>query len=121
MMKHPFVLPVMLVLLSIAAFSQTIDKDYSDSPLNQWYKSLKNPITGISCCDISDCTTYPSRTIDDHWEILYEGTWWRVPDDVILKDKSNPAGEAVACFRKYTNADHSTYIKWFCFVPPFMV
>lgn len=114
------VIPLVMFLLGTPVAAQ--EKDYSNSPLNNWYKSLKQNDSNLSCCDISDCGPYTSKIVDDHYEILIEDRWVRVPDNVILKDKDNPTGEAVACFKvlRAYPGDPNTGISWYCFVPPIL-
>ncbi len=51
------------VLLATVATGQSQDR-------GSWFKSLKQPGTGYSCCDISDC-----RRAEADWR---EGQWWAV-------------------------------------------
>lgn len=89
-----------------------------------WFKSLKQPVSKISCCDVSDC-----RVVDSDQDAA--GAWvaiprpgdlvnpWLagkrvpVPDDRVLKDKVGLDGEAYLCSQPST-----AHI--YCFVPPAM-
>ena len=94
----------------------TSDKDFPDGPTNRWYKSLKQPQTGISCCDISDCEPVDSRTASDHYEVFINDKWWAVPGKVILESTPNPTGSAVACWnRRNLQSDGSP--QFYCFIP----
>lgn len=76
-------------------------KDYAQSPLSDWYKSLRNPVTGISCCDISDCGPADEfETKDDGYRVKIEGAWYDVPKDKIVHNKGNPTGSSVVCYNK---------------------
>jgi hypothetical protein len=78
------------------------------SALSIWYKSLKNPISGGSCCDESDCRPIEARLRDSHWEILVGTEWQVVPDERVLK-RDNQDGRPIACI--YGD-------ELLCFVPP---
>lgn len=78
-----------------------------ESPEAKWFESLKQPQSGASCCDISDCRKAPVRDAGDHWEFLavraeYGGNgddqWHRIPEDKWLRGKTNPTGETVICW-----------------------
>jgi hypothetical protein len=63
-----------------------------------WFKSLHQPVTGVSCCDISDCRSTTARQMPDgHWEASLDQKWVSIPPDKIIADKVHPAGEAVIC------------------------
>lgn len=77
------------------------------SPEAKWFQSLKQPQSGASCCDISDCRKAPVREAGDHWEFLavraeYGGNgddrWHPIPEDKWLRGKTNPTGETVICW-----------------------
>ena len=95
-----------LLMLGIAHAAAPEGAD-PNSPTAQWYKSLIQPGTAYSCCDLSDCRPVSSRIIDDHYEVLIdkrftgagEPAWVPVPPDKILDHTSNPTGSAVACWR----------------------
>lgn len=89
--------------------------DYPPSPLSDWYKSLRQPGTGISCCDISDCRPVEARTSGEGWEFDASGRWVAVPSTKVIQNKPNPTGRAVAC---YVGAGDTVVL--FCFVPPSM-
>lgn len=71
---------------------------------SEWFKSLRQPLTGASCCDISDCKKTEARvsfelegqSAKEHWEVKVEGTWTPVPSEVIL-EKRSVDGEAYVC------------------------
>jgi len=89
---------------------------YANSPHNDWFRSLKQPGSEISCCDVSDCRPVEARTVAGKWEAEIENRWVEVPPAKILQSKSNPLGRAVACY--WANGET---IQWFCFVvPPLM-
>ena len=78
-----------------------------ESPEAKWFQGLKQPQSGASCCDISDCRRAPVRDAGDHWEFLavraeYGGNgddkWHAIPEDKWLRGKTNPTGETVICW-----------------------
>ena len=103
-------------MTSLAFFLWLIAGDYPDSPLRDWYRSLKQPGTGVSCCDISDCRPVEARTAGDHWQALIGDRWLDVPPEKVLKARDNPTGSAVACYIQGTQD-----VYWFCFLPSSMV
>jgi hypothetical protein len=80
-----------------------------------WFKSLRQPGTNISCCDVSDC----KRT-----EAEYEGGGWVadsvnptqlgqrvvIPDASIVRNIPSIDGEAYLC--------QSPTGRVYCFIPP---
>jgi hypothetical protein len=76
-----------------------------------WFKAMKSP-QGVPCCDIADGhrTDYDMRE-DKYW-VPINGKWVPVPPDAVLKDTSNPTGDAVVW---YTIFNGTAYIR--CFVP----
>ena len=82
-----------------------------------WFKSLRQPDTGLSCCDISDC----KRTQAD-WK---QGGWWAtvrglkrpVPADKVLERPRSIDGEAYVCATEIGNPAYATI---YCFIPPNM-
>jgi hypothetical protein len=99
--------------------------DLTPNPvLSEWFKSLKQPDTSLPCCSISDCRRVDYRiTGDGAYEVRIEGAWYKVPDNIILRQKGNPVGRAVACYTTifgYTTlpgAPHGDRIEILCFVP----
>jgi hypothetical protein len=65
----------------------------------QFYSKLMRKDTRTSCCNLSDCVPTQSRMINDHYEVLVEGEWTKVPQDVI-QNVAAPDGGAHVCFPK---------------------
>ena len=89
---------------------------YGDVPqhIRDWFKALKNPQNGRSCCDQSDCARTEARTHGDQWQARApDGSWITVPPDSVVHNQGNPTGEPVLC------ADAPTERGWrvLCFVP----
>lgn len=82
-----------------------------------WFKSLRQPVTGASCCDISDCRQADAKWInkapskDWQWWAEVQGEWIPIPPEKVLKKRSID-GEAYVC----SGYDRRIY----CFVPPNM-
>jgi hypothetical protein len=67
-----------------------------DSPLSQWYRSLRIPDAGGSCCGIADCRPVEARQVEGHWEVLTEAGWQPVlPQRVVHQE--NLDGRPIAC------------------------
>jgi hypothetical protein len=66
-------------------------------PYAAWYEGLKQPRSGTSCCSIADCRHYRVRIRDGNYEVLFEGAWLIVPNEVILQHEDNPTGDYIAC------------------------
>jgi hypothetical protein len=70
---------------------------YEDVPphIRDWFKALKNPQDGRSCCNESDCARTEARTHGNEWEARTpDGLWIAVPPDTIVRGQGNPTGEA---------------------------
>jgi hypothetical protein len=100
-----------IVLAAIAAFPAIAEETKGD-----WFKSLKQPITGASCCDISDCKRTKAEFKGGQWWADVPGGGAKdaqvtpIPNEKVLKDKFSFDGEAYVC----SGYDRRIY----CFVPP---
>jgi hypothetical protein len=92
------------------------EPDYSQSPLNSWYKSLKQPGRDVSCCDIADCHLVQSRIKHKDYEVFIDDKWYVVPASIIILGKPNLAGSAVACWSPWRRSSDGSPI-FYCFVP----
>jgi hypothetical protein len=80
--------------------------DNPDPQLSQWFQSLRQPGSGTSCCDLSDCRPVGARIGPSGYEVLLtpaafpvaEERWVGVPAHTILHGKDNPLGRAVVCW-----------------------
>jgi hypothetical protein len=83
-----------LISLSVMAH------DDSD-PLSAWYRSLKDPQTGLSCCsqhrDCQPIDDYHASATPGGYVVLIEGRWLEVPPAKVLQRTDNPTGHAVVC------------------------
>jgi hypothetical protein len=66
----------------------------------QWhdgfYKNLTIPGSKTSCCNLADCRPTQIRGNGDHYEIMKDGRWIRVPTERIVKVTA-PDGGAHIC------------------------
>lgn len=78
-----------------------------------WFKSLKQPTTGLSCCDISDCKADPkARWHDGQWHAdAGDVELTPVSSDRVVRDQVSIDGSAYTCAARTTH-----YI--YCFIPP---
>lgn len=77
----------------------------------EWFKSLKQPETGFSCCDISDCKRTEADWKDGQWWADVNGAYTPIPPDKEL-DVMSFDGEAYVC--------NSPNGKIYCFIKPGM-
>ncbi len=81
----------------------------SDGRYSDWFRSLKQPGTENSCCDLSDCRTVRVRVGAEGYEALVSKPdfpiehplWIAIPPEKILLGKDNPLGRAVLCWRPH--------------------
>jgi hypothetical protein len=70
----------------------------ADPRFSDWFNSLRQPGTGVSCCSISDCRPVDYQTNQDHYEVWIADQWRPVPNDKVLQRYDNPTGRAVVCW-----------------------
>ncbi len=71
---------------------------------HDWYKKLKQPGTGYSCCngDVAHGDCRPTRaylTEEGTWRAMIDGHWQPVPPSVVLKQLA-PDGNSHVCAGK---------------------
>jgi hypothetical protein len=79
-------------------------RDHGHAENHDWYKNLKQPGTGYSCCNgdtaHGDCRpTRAYKTDDGTWRALVDGHWQPVPPSVVLKTLA-PDGNSHVCAGK---------------------
>lgn len=74
-----------------------------------WFKSLRQPVTGHSCCDISDCRRTDADWRGGQWWAVVGGEWTPIPPDKEL-EKQSIDGDAYVC--------SSPSRRIYCFVRP---
>ncbi len=61
-----------------------------------WFKSLTQPKTGLSCCDIADCHRTEADWHGGQWWAVVDEKWTPIPPEKEL-DKQSIDGEAYVC------------------------
>ena len=82
--------------------------DGADPALAPWFKSLRQPGTNQSCCDMTDCRMVQYRKAGDHFQAFIGDdfprwsnvphAWVDVPNANVLHRRDNPTGEGIACW-----------------------
>ncbi len=94
---------VVAAAASLQTFAQDGHYGQGHAENHDWYKDLKQPGTGYSCCNGTtdgregDCR--PTRaylTEDGTWRALVDGQWVPVPPRVVLKQLA-PDGNSHIC------------------------
>ena len=115
----PLLIAAALAVIGVAHAQPPAGTDLN-SPEAKWYRGLAQPNTGYGCCSIADCRPVEFRQRDGHFQAhitparfgdAAPDLWAEVPDEVVIRDRPNPTGEAVACW--YANQVR-------CFVLPSM-
>lgn len=100
-----------LILAAAFAGAATIATTVQAQDRASWFKSLKQPTTGYSCCDISDCRRTEAEWKKGQWWAKVEGEWTAIPDRKRLNIASID-GDAYVCSGPFKVV--------YCFVPPLM-
>jgi hypothetical protein len=95
-------LPPLILLLSCGALA------HDQGEHAEWYRGLKVPGTGSSCCNDKDCMPTDYRIREGLYEVPVGFMWVVVPNARVIRNVPNPVGRAVVC-------RHGETI--FCFVP----
>lgn len=90
------VLGIMLIMgLAIAARAQSGSHGDGHAERHDWYRDLKQPGTGWSCCNGTtagregDCRPTRAELRDGQWWALIDGQWRPVPWTVVLDPSLN--------------------------------
>lgn len=115
------------IVMSLALVGTAAAQD-STSERGIWFKSLQQPKTGDSCCDIANCYRTDAEWRDGEWWAEVRGHWVAVPEETILEDMKSIDGEAYVCIanmpmglaRPLPEAQTQRIIRdgIYCFVPP---
>lgn len=105
------------------------------SPYGSDIRGLKQPSTGTSCCDLSDCRSVDFYVNQDHHYMARimpfdpktgqgfaggDGEYHEVPDKAVIPENKRPLIPfALACWRAANLFDPSARFK--CFTPPAVV
>ena len=86
---------------------------FGDVPaqVREWFHNVRSS-KGIPCCDIADGRRTEFDMRKDLYWVPVNGNWVPVPPDAVLKDTSNPVGDAVVWYSVYGG---QVIIR--CFVP----
>jgi hypothetical protein len=93
---------------------------HAETNKGAWFKSLTQPGTGVSCCDVSDCKPTASEWRGDQWWAILRGKWTPIPPDKVLKQVSI-LEDAVLCASQpadYYGSGHEADPVIYCFSPP---
>ena len=94
-------LAVPAILAMMATPAMAAPPEGADMSLAPWFRSLRQPGTGASCCSIADCRPADFRIQGGGYEVHLYGEWKPVPPEVILRRSDNPTGRAVVCYTPY--------------------
>src|SRR3990167_131537 len=98
-----------LVAVAVVAFGRTAGA----GERGDWFRSLKQPGSGTSCCDVSDCKRSDAEFRNGQWWAVVAGEWTPIPPDKELLDRQSIDGEAYVC------ASPKGLI--YCFVAPHVI
>lgn len=112
-----------MIALGLAAMATAEANERGD-----WFKRLRQPETGKSCCDIADCIRTDADWRNGRWWAEIRGHWVPVPPAAIVSDTTSIDGSAYVCaavmplgFARPLSAEMEVQILRdgiFCFVPP---
>jgi hypothetical protein len=97
--KYPSILlfAVSVVFIPDVSFAQDGHHGVGHETWHEgFYSKLVHKDTKVSCCNLSDCRPTQSRMVDDHYEVMVDGAWLRVPKEAI-QNVSAPDGGAHVC------------------------
>ena len=115
-----FAIGAMLLMLPLAADpgkARDLDGRYANSPLKQWFESLKSG-KGPCCSDADGSAVSDAdwETKDGRYRVRLEGEWWNVPDDAVITEP-NRAGRTMVWPVYYRSLDAGVRIEIRCFMP----
>ena len=102
------------------------------TPEAGWFRGLRQPQTGASCCDEADCHRIPDserRQRNGHWEFLAtrktfrseaDNAWHVIPETQWIPRSTNPTGALVVCSKQYFDGNDWRLVV-LCAVKPFEV
>jgi hypothetical protein len=108
---------IFLLFLAVLAFGAMVDVAYGQQPgdfgyrhdlHHDWYQHLKQPATGVSCCNGTtpdapgDCRPTKAYKVGDTWKALLDGEWVTVPPQTVIpSDQSHEPYQAHICASRY--------------------
>lgn len=97
--------------LMVAALLACTLPAWGQQSRGDWFKSLKQPKTGYSCCDVSDCKQTKAVWQGNGWWAEFpDGQVRPIPPEKILDKPKTIDGKAYLC--------SSPTNRVYCFVPP---
>jgi hypothetical protein len=83
------------------AYAQDGTYNHGHAENHDWYRDLKQPNSGMSCCSgdakTGDCRPTRAYLADDgEWRALIDGVWTRIPPKTVLKQLA-PDGNSHIC------------------------
>jgi hypothetical protein len=81
-----------------------------------FYSKLMQPGTKTSCCNLADCRPTKVRSVGDHYEVMKDARWVRVPPDKIVKMTAPDGGAHICAPPVSLTPDDPDYV--FCIVMP---
>jgi len=100
-----------LIVWAVIALSRPVGAEDRGA----WFKSLRQPATGLSCCDISDCKRTEARWEGNGWVAVVRGVDRSIPGERVLQSPRSLDGDAYVCASEGGKAETATI---YCFIPP---
>lgn len=113
---------LLLAAIALAVIAWAIGTAHAQDR-GAWFKSLKQPDTGVSCCDVSDCRRTNARWEGEGWQAVVNGEWRTIPANKVLQKPHSIDGDAYVCNGPEWHDDDgggSSPGLIFCFIPPDM-
>ena len=82
-----------------------------------FYSKLIRKDTKTSCCNLTDCVPTQSRMRGAGYEVMVDGEWTGVPQDVI-QNVTAPDGGAHVCYPKQPHRDYPKGTLFCVVLPP---
>jgi hypothetical protein len=117
----PLALRVGVIAFLATATATAAPPPNADPSLASWFRSLTNPVVGLSCCAEADghiLSDADWRTKGNGYEIRIGENWWPVPPETVLNHVPNPTGGAVAFWEAHRHQKSDRPPNIYCFVRP---
>ena len=112
---------ILVVLLLLIAPAYARAPAVTDPEFGPWFKSLKNPATGTSCCAEFDGHLFRDRDVrsnGDDYQVRVAGVWRDVPRAAVLDRVDNPTGSWVVFYSNAADSDPTTAPFIYCLIRP---
>jgi hypothetical protein len=70
----------------------------SSPEIRRWFRDLRQPDSGISCCDVADGHEVDYRVRGGTYYVMIEGREYPVPPRKIVRNQGNPTGSGVVFY-----------------------